>query len=144
LVATVESTAESAPREDESLQNEQSSNTNPAPQRGGRIKLDQGCKTILRVFRKCVKKDFESERLAQGKHHLTPEKFMERARVYLVERKGFSQISEEEVAALVLLVYPAFGKSEKKAIDKKSPIYKALGEKKMDFFKKIFENNSSA
>lgn len=124
----------------------------PVPQ--GRLKLDQGFKSLLRGIRKAMRVCFKNKGLDKGKHHWSDEKWMTNVRSFL-ESMQIPKVSDFEVAATVLLLYHSFGpstqskvnKEHKKAnpekpITKPSLIYEHLGDDGMRLFKLIFENNS--
>jgi len=84
----------------------------------GKLKLDQGFKSVLRGFRKAIRAAFEISKLGKGKHHWTEEKWMEKAEKFLTEELKFKSVTIFEVAATVLLLYHSFGPSELKGSNK--------------------------
>ncbi len=119
---------------------------NPKKQRKntyiGKLKSDQGFKTVLRGIRKAIKKAFDVTDLGTGKHHWKEAKWMEKGREFLEQYLKLKKVSNYEVAAINLLLYHSFGPSKKKPVDKTSIIYNLLKEDGMDLFKCIFDNNS--
>jgi len=60
----------------------------------------------------------------------------------LTEHLGWDNVTNFEVAAIVLLFYHSFGPSKGKPVDTKSPIYLILGDLGMTRYKCIFDNNN--
>lgn len=51
----------------------------------GKLKLDQGFKSVLRGIRKAIRADFEESGLDVGKHHWNVDRWMMKGRQYLSE-----------------------------------------------------------
>ena len=78
----------------------------------GAVKLDQGYKSVLRPFRKAFMKDFsKTGKLYKGRHHWTEDKWFLRVESYLQDYLELHDVTEYEIAAAILLLYPAFGPS---------------------------------
>lgn len=108
----------------------------------GKLKLDQGFKSVLRGIRKAIRADFEKSGLDVGKHHWTVERWLIKGRQYLTEYIGFENVTGYQVAAIVLLLYHAFGPSKSKPMDETSPIFIALKNEGVKRYKCIFDNNN--
>lgn len=108
----------------------------------GKLKSDQGFKTVLRGIRKAIKIAFDKTGLGKGKHHWQEAKWMAKGREFLEKYLQLKNVSEYEVAATNLLLYHSFGPSKKKPVDQTSIIYKQLLDDGIDLFKCIFDNNS--
>lgn len=109
----------------------------------GKLKLDQGFKSVLRGIRKAIREAFIESGLDTGKHHWKEFKWMEKGREFLEEHLGLLNVTEEEVAKINLLLYHSFGPSKAKPLDPKSIIYNLIGDEGMLHFKSIFDNNSN-
>lgn len=109
----------------------------------GKLKLDQGFKSVLRGVRKAIRVAFNLSELYTGKHHWKEARWMEKGREFLEQFLKFSDVSEWEVAAINLLLYHSFGPSKAKPVDPNSIIYHHLQDDGMRLFKSIFDNNSN-
>ena len=111
-------------------------------QKVGKLKLDQGFKSVLRGIRKAIRADFANSGLDIGKHHWSMQRWMIKGREYLTDHLGWEQVTDYEVAAIVLLLYHAFGPSKNKDMDETTPIFIALQTEGVKRFKCIFDNNN--
>lgn len=89
----------------------------------GKLKLDQGFKSVLRGNRKAIRVAFDKTGLQTGKHHWKEAKWMEKARDFMEEYLKLESVTDYEVAAMILLLYHSFGPSKSKKVDKDSFIY---------------------
>jgi len=89
----------------------------------GKLKSDQGFKSVLRGIRKAIRKAFDDSNLGAGKHHWKEAKWMEKGREFLEKYLKLSKVTQYEVAAINLLLYHSFGPSKKKPVDRSSTIY---------------------
>ena len=55
---------------------------------------------------------------------------------------GWTDVTDFEVTAIVLMLYHSFGPSKNKPMDRNSPIYLALGDVGIARYKRIFDNNN--
>lgn len=67
---------------------------------------------------------------------------MDKGREFLEDYLNFRDVTDFEVAAVVLLLYHSFGPSELKKPSADSIIYQQLGDDGMLLFKLIFDNNN--
>ena len=109
----------------------------------GKLKLDQGFKSVLRGVRKAIRFAFKESGLDIGKHHWKAARWMEKGREFLEQYLRFTNVSEWEVAAINLLLYHSFGPSKAKPVNPDSVIYQLLKDEGMRLFKQIFDNNSN-
>lgn len=99
---------------------------NDQSQKGGKtskIKLDEGFKKMLRGIRKAIKAAFKASGLDKGKHHWDEDKWLEKGRTFLEDHIKLKSVKAKEVAIVVLLLYPAFGPSDNKPVNKDLEIY---------------------
>jgi hypothetical protein len=99
------------------------SRSHKAKKEHGKLKLDQGFKSVLRGIRKAIRTAFDETGLQTGKHHWHESKWVEKSRDFLEEYLGFSHASDYEIAAMILLLYHSFGPSKAKEVDKESFVY---------------------
>ncbi len=109
----------------------------------GKLKLDQGFKSVLRGIRKAIRLAFYGSGLSTGKHHWSEARWMDKGREFLEEFLNLTEVTDWEVAAINLLLYHSFGPSKAKPIDPSSIIYIHLKDDGMQLFKQIFDNNSN-
>lgn len=121
----------------------------------GAVKLDQGYKSVLRPFRKALQNLFEKEAdLFKGRHHWDESKWFLRVRIFLEDRHNIRGFSDTEVAAVILMLYPAFGPSSgtedpsqnktiKKQVDRNSKVFKLLRDEGMELFKTMITDNNN-
>lgn len=93
-----------------------------------KLKLDQGFKSVLRGLRKALKAIFEKSGLSKGKHHWNESRWISQVEQFLNISLAIRNPTDQEVAAVVLMLYPSFGPSKEKAVDEESFIYQALGD----------------
>jgi len=91
---------------------------------------------------------FEREKhLFKGRHHWTEEKWFLRVTSFLEDCLKLKNFTDKEVAACILMLYPAFGPSSgtdaKKAFDKKSLIFQCLGDEGMELYKTMITDNNN-
>lgn len=70
------------------------------------------------------------------------DRWMVKGHEYLSVHLGFDHVTEYEIAAIVLLLYHAFGPSKSKPMDENSPIFIALQNEGVKRYKCIFDNNN--
>ena len=114
----------------------------------GSVKLDQGYKSVLRPLRKALQKLFEKQHgLFKGRHHWDQQKWFLRVRIFLEVCLNLRGFDEAEVAAIILLLYPAFGPSSgteaKKEVKKNSLIFQLLQKEGMELFKTMITDNNN-
>lgn len=81
-----------------------------------KVKVDQGFKIKLRADRESLHLLFEDLHFGKGKHHWKVERWQQEVRQFCRHKyfKGV-KFTEEEVSAIVLLLYPSFGKTKLKS-----------------------------
>ena len=67
---------------------------------------------------------------------------MEKAEEYMTQYLGFQEPSDFQIAAMVILLYHAFGPTHEYNCSPDSIIYQHLGDDGMKLYKLIFDNNS--
>lgn len=114
----------------------------------GAVKLDQGYKSVLRPLRKALQNMFEKQKdLFKGRHHWEEEKWFLRVRIFLEDRLKLRGFNDQELAAVILMLYPAFGPSSgteaKKPLDKTTKVFKLLSKEGMELFKTMLTDNNN-
>jgi hypothetical protein len=89
----------------------------------------------------------EGSSMFTGRHHWNDSKLFKVTKVFISQKFGFSNPSDYETWALVLLLNPAKGITESKKKDKfKQPaceeLYAALSDDGLEIFRDIFSNNN--
>jgi len=97
----------------------------------GAVKLDQGYKSVLRPFRKALQDLFQKNAdLYKGRHHWNEDKWFFRVEIFLTNRLKIHNVSERDLAAVILMLYPAFGPSSgqepEKMVNRHSKIFSLL------------------
>lgn len=85
--------------------------------------------------------------LFKGRHHWNEEKWFLRVRIFLEDRLGLKGFSETDIAAVILMLYPAFGPSSGteavKDLDTDTKIFRLLGNSGMELFKTMITDNNN-
>ena len=86
-----------------------------APAAGKKVKVDQGFKIKLRADRESLHQLFKSLGYGTGKHHWKPERWIQEVTNFS-EDPHFRGLKFTcfEIAAMVLMLYPSFGRTMKK------------------------------
>ena len=79
---------------------------------------------MLRGSRKSFKATFKESILDKGKHHWSVERWYDQVSLFLNEFLALEGVTDRDVWASVMLLYPSFGPSEKS--DTEPTIFAAL------------------
>lgn len=100
---------------------------------------------MLRGSRKAFKAAFEFFGLNTGKHHWSESRWFNQTKVFLEDKLGLKNLTDYEIYAAVVLLYPSFGpsnKPEERDLPLNNDVYRALGLQGMKKYKLIFDINN--
>lgn len=106
----------------------------------GKVKRDYAYKILLRAFRRALKRLFKNcHDLSKGRYKWREEVWFKRVPIFLKRSFNLSSVSMRDIAAVILMLYPAKGDSTSKVpikrADEKSEVYKHLQEDGFKLFK---------
>lgn len=85
--------------------------------------------------------------LFKGRHHWEEDKWFLRVRIFLEDRLKLRGFNDQELAAVILMLYPAYGPSSgteaKKKVETSTKVYKLLGKNGMELFKTMITDNNN-